>query len=107
MIEQVTKAYYSVLVNRKRMKLFDSNINRVDSLLITTRALNENGFAESIDVDNQVNLNNLKTEKIQFEKLQQLSIELLKFQNELPFWQTIEVVGELNREVDNGTWMGT
>ncbi len=99
-IEQVTKAYYSVLVNRERMKLFDNNINRVDSLLITTKAMYENGFAESIDVDRiQVNLNNLKTEKSKFEKLQQLSIELLKFQMNYPFGQPIEVVGELNEEI--------
>ncbi|MCB0491001.1 MAG: TolC family protein [Cyclobacteriaceae bacterium] len=101
-IEQVTKAYYSVLVNRERMKLFDNNINRVDSLLITTKAMYENGFAESIDVDRiQVNLNNLKTEKSKFEKLQQLSVELLKFQMNYPFGQTIDVVGELNEEVVN------
>lgn len=101
-IEQVTKAYYSVLVNRERMKLFDNNINRVDSLLITTKAMYENGFAESIDVDRiQVNLNNLKMEKSKFEKLQQLSVELLKFQMNYPFGQTIDVVGELNEEVVN------
>lgn len=101
-IEQVTKAYYSVLVNRERMKLFDSNINRVDSLLITTRAMQENGFAESIDVDRiQVNLNNLITEKSKFEKLQQLSVELLKFQMNYPLGQPMDVVGELNEEIVN------
>ncbi len=101
-IEQVTKAYYSVLVNRERMKLFDSNINRVDSLLITTRAMYENGFAESIDVDRiQVNLNNLITEKSKFEKLQQLSVELLKFKMNYPLGQPMDVVGELNEEIVN------
>jgi len=101
-VEQVTKAYYSVLVNRERMKLFDNNINRVDSLLITTKAMYENGFAESIDVDRiQVNLNNLKTEKSKFEKLQLLSLELLKFQMNYPFSQSLEVIGELNEEVVN------
>lgn len=99
-VEQVTKAYYSVLVNRERMKLFDNNINRVDSLLITTKAMNENGFAEGIDVDRiQVTLNNLVTEKSKFEKLQQLSVELLKFQMNYPLGQPIEVVGELNKEM--------
>lgn len=98
-IEQVTKAYYSVLVNRERMKLFENNINRVDSLLITTKALSKNGFAESIDVDRiQVTLNNLVTEKTKFERLQQLSIELLKFQMNYPIEQPIEVEGELKKE---------
>ncbi len=101
-VEQVTKAYYTVLVNRERMKLFDNNINRVDSLLRTTRAMFENGFAEGIDVDRiQVSLNNLTTEKSKFEKLQQLSVELLKFQMNYPMKESIEVVGGLNEEVVN------
>ncbi len=60
-------------------------ISRVDSLLKSTTALNKNGFAESIDVDRiQVSLNNLITEKANFERIQILSIELLKFQMNYP-----------------------
>lgn len=99
MVEQVTKAYYSVLVNRERMKLFDTNIGRVDSLFATTKALNKNGFAEGIDVDRiEVALNNLKTERNKFEKLQELSLELLKFQMNYPLDQPIEIAGEFTRE---------
>ena len=47
-IQQVTKAYYAVLINKERIKLFDVNLARVDSLLRNTTALNKNGFAESI-----------------------------------------------------------
>lgn len=102
LIAQVTKAYYSVLVNQEQMKLFDTNIARVDSLFITTKALNANGFAESIDVDRiQVTLNNLKTEKSKFEKLQQLSKELLKFQMNYPQDAPIELTDELNSETVN------
>ncbi len=98
-VEMVTKAYYSVLVNRERMKLFDTNIERVDSLYITTKALNENGFAEGIDVDRiEVTLNNLKTERSNFEKLQILSLELLKFQMNYPEGQSLEVSGEFTKE---------
>lgn len=99
LVVQVTKAYYSVLVNRERMKLFDTNISRVDSLFITTKALNENGFAESIDVDRiEVTLNNLKTERNKFEKLQELSMELLKFQMNYPKDQPLSVSGEFTKE---------
>jgi outer membrane protein TolC len=98
-IVQVTKAYYGVLVNRERMKLFETNINRVDSLYNTTNQLFKNGFAESIDVDRiEVTLNNLKTERNKFEKLQGLSLELLKFQMNYPLGDPIEVVGELTKE---------
>jgi len=95
-IENVTKAYYSVLVNNERISLFDNNIARVDSLLRTTRALNENGFAEAIDVDRiQVTLNNLKSERLKFLNLQSLSLGLLKFQMNYPMEKELVVAGTL------------
>jgi outer membrane protein len=96
-IENVTKAYYSVLVNNERITLFDNNIARVDSLLRTTRALNENGFAEAIDVDRiQVALNNLKSERLKFLNLQNLSLGLLKFQMNYPMEKELVVSGSLS-----------
>ena len=93
-IENVTKAYYSVLVNNERISLFDNNIARVDSLLRTTKALNQNGFAEAIDVDRiQVTLNNLKSERLKFLNLQNLSLGLLKFQMNYPMEKDLVVAG--------------
>jgi outer membrane protein TolC len=96
-IEKVMKAYYSVLVNNERISLFDNNIARVDSLLRTTRALNQNGFAEEIDVDRtRVTLNNLKSERLKFVNLQNLSMVLLKYQMNFPMEQLLSVSGDLN-----------
>jgi outer membrane protein TolC len=96
-IQQVTKAYYGVLINKDRMQLFDNNINRIDSLLITTRALNQNGFVESIDVDRiQVALNNLQVERDKFQNLQELSVLLLKFQMNYPMEQPMDVAGDIS-----------
>jgi outer membrane protein len=96
LIEQVTKAFYAALINQERMKLFETNISRVDSLLRNTRQLNKNGFAEGIDVDRiQVSLNNLTTEKAKFDRLQTFSIELLKFQMNYPMSQPLVVVGDI------------
>jgi outer membrane protein len=96
-IEKVMKAYYSVLVNNERITLFDNNIARVDSLLRTTRALNQNGFAEAIDVDRiQVTLNNLKSERLKFVNLQNLSMVLLKYQMNFPMEQPLSVTGDLS-----------
>lgn len=62
--EQVMKAYYLVLVNQVRTELVDSNIATLDSTLNDTKALYENGFAESIDVSRlQVQMNNLVAEE--------------------------------------------
>lgn len=96
-IEQVTKAFYGALINQERINLFDNNIARVDSLLRNTSALNKNGFAEEIDVDRvQVTQNNLTVEKSKFERLQILSIELLKFQMGYPMDQQLTLVGKIN-----------
>ncbi len=79
--ENVTKAYYSILVNDERIKLLKLNIGRLDSLLKDTRALNVQGFAEKIDVQRlEVQMSNLKTETKNVERLQDLSYQLLKFQ---------------------------
>lgn len=83
--ENVTKAYYGILVNEKRMGLLDANIARLDSMLKDTRALNKAGFAEKIDVQRlEVQANNLKTEHENLIRLQELGYSLLKFQMSYP-----------------------
>jgi outer membrane protein len=85
-----------VLVNNERIKLFDSNIARVDSLLRTTTALNTSGFAEEIDVDRiQVSLNNLKSERLKFLNLQNLSMALLKYQMYYPMDKELSIAGNI------------
>jgi len=96
-IEQVTKAYYLVIINRIRVDLFDQNIARIDTLLRNTQALNQQGFAESIDVDRlKVTLNNLRSEREKFLNLLELSVELLKFQMNWPMDNVLDVDGDLN-----------
>lgn len=96
-IQKVTQAYYLVLINKDRMRLFDHNIDRVDSLLKTTKALYENGFVEGIDVDRiQVTLNNLMAERNNFYNLQEIAVQLLKFQMNYPMKQDLEVTGDIS-----------
>jgi outer membrane protein TolC len=96
-IQKVMKAYYSVLVNKERLAMYDHNIERVDSLLRNTKALNQNGFAESIDVDRtQVRLNNLKSDRLKVSNLETLGIYLLKFQMNYPMDKEIAIVGKLD-----------
>jgi outer membrane protein len=95
-IEQVTKAYYNVLINREQINLFTSNIGRLDTLLRNTNALFKNGFAESIDADRiQVSLNNLVVERDKFLNLNELGIALLKFQMNYPMSESIDVSGSI------------
>ncbi len=79
--ENITKAYYTVLVNEERIKLLDINIGRLDSLLKDTKALNVQGFVELLDVQRlEVQANNLKTERQNIERLQEMGVLLLKYQ---------------------------
>ncbi len=95
-IENVSKAYYGAIINQERIKLFDANIARVDSLFRSTKAFNTNGFVEEIDVDRtEVALNNLLAERDKFINLQKLSLELLKFQMNYPIDTDINVSGSI------------
>lgn len=79
--EQVSKAYYGVLVNEERIKLLDLNIMRLDTLYKNTEALNKQGFVERIDVNRlEVQVNNLRAERQNVKNLVDLSYYLLKFQ---------------------------
>ena len=77
----VSKAYYGALVADARLLIIDANIERVTKLYNDTKALNDNGLVEKIDVDRlELTLNNLKVEKEKVERFKLLSYALLKFQ---------------------------
>ena len=98
--EQVSKAYYSVLVSGERMQLLNQNITRLDTLLFQTNVMFENGVAEKLDVDRlRVQLNNLKVEQQKTQRLLQLSENLLKYQMGLPQHQPVLLTDKL-AEVD-------
>src|SRR6185503_16809274 len=80
-IAAVSKAYYTVLVNNERLGLLNSNINRLKNLLSDTKAYNQQGFVELIDVERlEVTFNNLVSEKEKVERFMTLSEAVLRFQ---------------------------
>lgn len=77
----VTKAYYTVLINNERKKLLDANLERIKKLMEDTKVLFKNGFVEKLDVDRiTVTYNNLTTEATNINRLLDLSLVLLKYQ---------------------------
>lgn len=100
--EQVSKAYYGVLVNRERIELLNQNLVRLDILLNQTRIMFQNGVAEQLDVDRlRVSYNNLKVEQQRAQRLVDLSENLLKFQMGLPQRQPVILTDKLDEvEVD-------
>lgn len=93
----VAKAYFNVLINKDRLELYASNLERLKEVYDNTVALNKNGFAESIEVDRlKVALNNAQSEIANLEALSDLSLSLLKFQMNFPQNEDLELLGSIN-----------
>jgi len=99
-VEAVSKAYYSALVNQERMHIVQANYERLDSLLTETRLMYENGFAEKIDVNRiKIQHNNIAVEVERAKDLLALSYYLLKFQMGMPVAQSLRLADDL-RSID-------
>jgi outer membrane protein TolC len=95
--EAVTKAYYSAQVAEERAKLLDLNISRIDTLMRETKAMNESGFVELLDVNRlEVQQNNLVTERQKVQNLIELSYALLKYQMGMPLTEPIRLKDDIN-----------
>lgn len=95
-VSQVTKAYYTVLVNYWKLQMVNADVLRVKALLDQTEALYKQGFTEKIDWERiQVSYNNLKTQQQDMNRLVGLSYRLLKFQMGMPATDSITLTDSL------------
>jgi outer membrane protein TolC len=80
-VNDVSKAYYNVLITNERIGLLSTNVETLRKLQSDTKALYENGFVEKLDVDRiTVTVNNLAIEQENVLKLSQLTSMALKLQ---------------------------
>ncbi|WP_040664806.1 TolC family protein [Nafulsella turpanensis] len=94
--EGVALAYYGVLVAQERLELLKANLGRLESLYTETKAMNEQGFVEAIDVQRiQVNLNNLEAELNNVQRALEINMNALKFQMGLPLDLPIELAQDI------------
>jgi outer membrane protein TolC len=101
LVSQVSKAYYTVIINRDRIKLLEANVVRLKKILDDTKAFNQQGFAELIDVERlEVQYNNLITEKDKTVRLIGLSETVLKFQMGYKLSDPIVLSDSLNVNTD-------
>lgn len=93
----ITKAYYTALVSKERLKLLQANVDRLKKLVEDTKLLNTNGFVEKIDLSRAtVAYNNLLSEKEKVERLIGLTESVLKFQMGLEIKTQIMLTDSLN-----------
>ena len=92
----VTKAYYSVLITAEKMNLLDANVTRLKKLLDDTKALNENGMVEKIDLDRvTVAYDNILVEREKIMRFVELSNNLLKYQMGMDLKSTLTLTDNL------------
>jgi outer membrane protein len=97
--EQVSKAYYDVLVADKKMELLKANIVNQEEHYKETKAALEQGFVEKIDLQRlEIALNNLKTEQAKTQELLDVGKALLKFQMGYDVQQSIFLTDSINKE---------
>ncbi len=94
--KNVTSAYYMVLVGQEQLEFLQTNKGTLDSLLRDTRIMYENGFVEKLDVDRiEVNLNNTNIEIDKVKRLNETSMQLLKFQMGMPLDMEVTLTDDL------------
>lgn len=96
----VLKIYYQLVVGKRQIGTLDANIVRTEKLLHDTKALNENGFAEKLDVDKvKVNLTNLRTEKTKLENQLNIGYIGLKYLMGMPVKSELVLTDSLSDEM--------
>lgn len=94
-IQQVAANYYQVIVNRHKLGLIDSNLDRLEKLHEVLQGLLDNGLARKIDLDRiKVNQANLKTSKSQLLNAIDLQLNVLKYSMGMPISEKITLADE-------------
>lgn len=95
-VENVSKAFYLVLISQENLEFVGRNFATIDTLYNETLAMYENGFAEKIDVSRlKIQHNNLRTSLQNNTELLITSLNLLKFQMGMPLDTRLTLNGNL------------
>lgn len=95
----IYKVYYQLVVGKKQLESFDANIERLNKLLHDVTELYKNGFAEKLSIDKvNVQLNNLKTEKVKVQNMLDAGNAGLKFLMGMPQKETLVLTDTLSEQ---------
>ncbi len=85
LLQNVTSAYYQILITRENLAVIDSNITSLGRIGRTVANQYKNGLARKIDLDRvKVNLNNLQNQKQQVQNAVTLAENALKYYIGMP-----------------------
>lgn len=82
---QISKVYYLAQTSREQVELLDRNIARMEELYVITKALYEQGVVMEIDLNRvNINLQNLKSGRGQYQMAYEQQLNMLRFLLDLP-----------------------
>ena len=94
----VTDAYLPALLIAENMGIISKNIGNLEKLLGDTKAINEAGFAEQLDVDRiELSLATLRTERDNLERQREVVVNALKLVMGMPVTESIDLSDDLTQ----------
>lgn len=91
-VENVTKAFYLLAINKERVKLLTQNKSQLEKLYNDSKVLLDNGFIERVDLQRtEVSINNLDVNISKINNAVLVSEALLKFQMGMKQADNLEV----------------
>lgn len=93
----VAKTYFLALITQENINLLNSNYNTLNKTLVQVKALNKEGFSESLDVDRlQLQINNLVISKNKLQDQFIIILGLLKVKMGLDQAKPIKLTDNIN-----------
>ena len=95
---KVIDAYLPALLISENLAILDKNIANLDKLLSDTRAINQAGFAEQLDVDRiELSLSTLRSERGNLVRQQEIVINALKLVMGMPVQNALTLSDDVNK----------
>jgi outer membrane protein len=100
--ENITNTYYSILTSEQSLKLLNENINNLNQILEHTTNMYQSGILELTDVDQvKITVNSIKNNQKMFERMLQLSYNMLKLQMGVAPDAQISLSDSLSQVIDS------
>lgn len=94
---KVTDAYLPALLLSDNLAILDKNIGNLEKLLVDTKAINQAGFAEQLDVDRlELSIATLRSERGNLARQQEIVVNALKFNMGMPIAENISLTDNTN-----------
>lgn len=101
--EKVANSYFAVLIAEENLRILDSSLIAMESMVKEMQRMAEVGLADQNDADQlKLNLSNLKTTKIQVELQTELAGRVLKYNVGLPMDADLTLKDDFNALVGLG-----